>query len=70
MNVNITNKIKSVIVAEGFTMKDLLALLAEDYGWSDSLSNFSRKLHSGTIQYAEVLEIAEALGYEIVWRKR
>ena len=70
MNVNIANQIKSVIVAEGFTMKDLLALLAEDYGWSDSLSIFSRKLHSGTIQYAEVREIAEALGYEIVWRKR
>ena len=70
MNVNIANQIKSVIVAEGFTMKDLLALLAEDYGWSDSLSNFSRKIHSRTIKYAEVLEIAEALCYEIVWRKQ
>lgn len=70
MNVNIANQIKSVVVAEGYTMKQLLVLLAEENGWSDSLSSFSRKLHSGTIRYAEVLEIAEALSYEIVWRKR
>ncbi len=69
MSVSIANQIKSVIVAEGYTMKQVLDMLVYEYGWSESLSNFSRKLHTGKIKYAEVLQIAEVLGYEISWQK-
>ena len=69
MSVNIANQIKSVIVAEGYTMKQVLDMLVDEYGWSESLSNFSRKLRTGKIKYAEVLQIAEVLGYEISWQK-
>lgn len=50
-------------------MKQVLDMLVYEYGWSESLSNFSRKLHTGKIKYAEVLQIAEVLGYEISWQK-
>ena len=69
MSVNIANQVKSVIAAEGYTMKQVLDMLVYEYGWSESLSNFSRKLHTGTLKYAEALEIADVLGYEISWRK-
>lgn len=69
MSVNITNQVKSVIVAEGYTMKQVLDMLVYEYGWSESLSNFSRKLHTGKIKYSEILQIADVLGYEISWHK-
>lgn len=41
-----------------------------EYGWSDSDSNFSAKLSDQTLRYREALELANVLGYEIVWQKR
>ena len=70
MSVSIVNQIKSVIVAEGYTMKQVLDMLVYEYGWSESLSNFSRKLHTGTLKYTEALKIADVLGYEIKWQKK
>ena len=70
MIVSIANQIKSVIVAEGYTMKQVLDMLVDEYGWSESLSNFSRKLHTGTLRYTEALKIADVLGYEIKWQKK
>ena len=37
---------------------------------SDSVSNLSAKLQRESIRYKEVMELAEVLGFEIVWRKR
>lgn len=70
MSVNIVNQVKSVIAAEGYTMKQTLDMLVYEYGWSESLSNLSRKLHTGKIKYSEVLQIANVLGYEIKWQKK
>lgn len=68
--MNIRNEIKSQIIRAGFTMQDLVDLLAEDYGWSDSVSNLSAKLQRESIRYKEVIELADVLGYDIVWRRR
>ncbi len=38
------NKIKSYIIREGMTMAGLVEKLAEQYGWSASVPNFSGKL--------------------------
>ncbi len=70
MSVSIADQIKSVVVAEGYTMKQVLDMLVDEYGWSESLSNFSRKLHTGTLKYTEAFEIADVLGYEIKWQKK
>lgn len=51
-------------------MDEVLQILHEDYQWSRSLSNFSGKLSRGSLRYGEAVELAAALGYEIVWRKR
>ena len=47
-----------------------MEILAKERDWSNSLSNFSAKLQQGSLRYSEAMEIAEVLGYEIIWRKR
>ena len=67
---NVRNEIKAQIVRAGFTMQDVVDKLTEDYGWSDSVSNLSAKLQRESIRYKEVIELADVLGYDIVWQKR
>ena len=68
--MDIRNELKSYIVREGITMRELVEMLADEYGWSDSLPNFSGKLRRGSLRYSEVLELADVMGYDIVWEKR
>jgi hypothetical protein len=67
---NTRNEIKAHIVRAGFTMQEVLERLHDDYGWSDSISNLSAKLQRESIRYREVIELADVLGYDIVWQKR
>ena len=68
--MDIRNEIKSYIVKEGFTMRELVKMLADEYGWSDSVPNFSGKLRRGSLRYSEAVEMADVMGYDIVWVKR
>lgn len=70
-NMNeVRNEIKSYIVRRGMTMNDVVALLADEYGWSTSVSNLSDKLRRGSLRYREAVELADVLDYDIVWQKR
>ena len=64
------HEIKAQIVRAGFTMQELVNRLADEYDWSDSVSNLSAKLQRESIRYKEVVELADVLGYDIVWQKR
>ena len=68
--MNIRNEIKTQIIRAGFTMQELVDRLADEYDWSDSVSNLSAKLQRESIRYKEVVELADVLGYDIVWQKR
>ena len=68
--LNIKNQIKAQILLAGFTMAEAVDTLSTEYGWSDSLSNFSAKLTRESLRYKEALELAQVLGYEIVWKKK
>ena len=68
--MNIRNDIKAQIVRAGMTMQQVVDLLSDEYGWSDSVSNFSNKLARGSLRYEEAVQLAEVLGYEIVWKKK
>ena len=68
--MSIRNEIKSQIIRAGFTMQEVVDRLAEEYDWSDSVSNLSAKLQRGSIRYKEVVELADALDCDIVWMKR
>ena len=67
---NTRNEIKAHIVRAGFTMQEVLERLHDDYGWSDSVSNLSNKLQRDSIRFREVVELADVLGYDLVWQKR
>ena len=52
-----------------------LALARERAIWSlrrrsDSVSNLSAKLQRKSIRYREVVELADVLGYELVWQRK
>jgi hypothetical protein len=68
--MSIRNEIKSQIVRAGFTMQEIVDRLAEEYDWSDSVSNLSAKLQRESIRYKEVVELADVLDCDIVWMKR
>ena len=68
--MNIRNEIKAQIIRTGMTMQQVVDLLFDEYGWSDSVSNLSAKLQRESIRYKEVVELADVLGYDIVWQKR
>lgn len=68
--MNIRNEIKSYIVREGMTMSEVVDRLVEEHGWSASIPNFSGKLQRGSLRYSEAKELADVLGYELVWQKR
>ena len=68
--MNIQREIKSYIVREGLSMREVVEKLAVNYKWSGSLSNFSGKLQRESLRYKEVKDVADVLGYDIVWIKR
>lgn len=70
MNSNLRNEIKSYIVRSGYTMQEVVDRLSEDYGWSDSVSNLSNKLQRESLRYVEAVQLADTLGYDLVWQKR
>lgn len=70
MKVNVRNEIKAQIMRTGMTMQEVVELLSDEYGWSGSVSNLSAKLQRESIRYREVVELADVLGYDIVWKKR
>ena len=54
--MNVRNEIKAQIIRVGMTMQEVVDLLHDEYGWSDSVSNLSAKLQRESIRYKEVLE--------------
>lgn len=62
-------EVKSMILKSGYTQSEVVDMMSADYGWSNSPSNFSRKLNEGTLRYDKAMELARALGYEIRWEK-
>lgn len=70
MKSNLRNEIKSYIVHQGMTMQEAVDMLSDEYGWSDSVSNLSNKLQRESLRYTEAVQLADVLGFEIVWRKR
>ena len=70
-NVNrVKCDIQSHIIGAGYTQKAAVDACSAEYGWSDSVPNFSGKLRRGSLRYSEAVEMADVMGYDIVWVKR
>jgi hypothetical protein len=62
--------IKILLVQENCTLTELAERITNSFGRSESTQNIGNKLRRGSLRYIEASEIAEALGYEIVWKKK
>ncbi|HCC07266.1 MAG TPA: phosphoribosylglycinamide formyltransferase [Clostridiales bacterium] len=53
-------------------MTEIVDIINRDKDEKDktSLQNLSNKLRRGSLRYDEILEIAEACGYEIAWMRK
>ncbi|EGT4205775.1 hypothetical protein LWE95_14940 [Clostridioides difficile] len=70
MNNDYISDIKSLIVKQNLTIKDVNNALNELNHTNFTYENLRKKLSNGKIKYSEALEIADILGYEIVWKKK
>jgi len=70
MKSDMRNEIKAYIVRQGMTMQEVVDVLSDVYGWSDSVSNLSNKLQRESLRYKEAVQLADALGYDIQWVRR
>ena len=68
--MNIRNEIKAQIIRAGYTMQEVVDMLATEHGWSDSVSNLSAKLQRGSLRYIEAIQLADVLGFDLVWQRR
>ena len=68
--MTVRNEVKAQIIRAGYTMQELVDRLHEEYGWADSVSNLSAKLQRESIRYKEVMQLADVLGYDLIWQKR
>ena len=64
------DEIKGYIVSNGFTITDIAEELNKRTGTGFTMQNLSNKIRRESLKYAEVLEIADILGYDIKWEKR
>ena len=70
MKSNIRNEIKAQIIRAGYTMQEVVDLLHDEYGWTTAYPIFPGKLQRESLRYREAVELADVLGYELVWQKR
>ena len=63
--MNIRNEIKAQIVRAGMTMQEVVDQLS-----IDSVSNLSAKLQRGSLRYIEAIQLADVLGFDLVWQRR
>ena len=68
--MTVRNEIKAQIVRAGYTMQEVVDRLHEEYGWSDSVSNLSAKRQRESIRYKEVVELADVLDDDLIWKNR
>ena len=61
-------QIKSLLALRGMTLKELAKLLSDKKDKKYLPTSISNKFSRGTMQYGEVLEIAEILGFEIEFK--
>ncbi len=66
----IGNKIKGMIVTEGSNLTKTNELINQREGTNHTVHNLQGKLSRGTISHAEVIQIADIIGYKIEWVKK
>lgn len=67
-NISVINFIKILTTYRGLSLRKLVTKLAAEKNFSDCYPSFYTKLKNGTIKFSEVKNIADLLGYEIIFK--
>ena len=70
VNILKKNYIKGYIAQNNCSITELHKMLTEKYGRDDTVQNFTTKINRQTLKYGEILQIADVLGYEIIWKEK
>lgn len=62
----LTNELKSILAKHGYTLTSLVKRLNEK-NIMTSVQNISNKLKRGSINYLEMVDILDSIGYKIEW---
>lgn len=69
-DIKIIDFIKTLAIYKGTSLRKLIAKLAASKNTSNCYSNFYAKLKNETIKFSEIADIADTLGYEIIFRDK
>lgn len=64
------NKLKGLIVSQGFTMSQVNDELNRRHGTNLSFQNFSNRFRKESFSYNEIAEILDILGFCIEWKPK
>ena len=67
-NVSVINFIKILTTYRGLSLRKLLVKLSSEKNYSNCYPSFYTKLKNGTVKLSEVKDIADLLGYEIIFK--
>ncbi|AIY81152.1 hypothetical protein U728_530 [Clostridium botulinum 202F] len=65
--MSIKNDLKSHIAKTGWTISKIQEELNKKNNTTFSVQNLSKKINNETLKYSEVLEIADIIGFNIIW---
>lgn len=68
-NIRVIDFIKTISILKGSSLRKLISRLAQSKNYSNCYSGFYNKLKNETIKFTEVADIADELGYEIVFHE-
>lgn len=69
-NISIMDFIKTLSIYKGANLRKVLQCLVEERQYSRAYANFYNKLKNNTIKFSEIVDIADTLGYEIIFRDK
>lgn len=67
--IKLIDFIKTITIYKGLTLRKLLKKLHEEKGYSNSYAGFYNKLKNKTLKFEEINDIAQMLGYEIIFKE-
>ena len=62
-------QLKGILAGSGYTITSLVKQLNEK-GISTTVQNVSNKLKRGSLNYLEIVDMLDAIGYKIEWVKK
>ncbi len=67
-NITLLDFVKTLSAYKGLSLRKLLQRLSENQDGSSYYPSFYNKLKNNTLKFKEINDIANVLGYEIVFR--